>query len=184
VRRVARRVRIHYRRLPGREQVFEQYLVEDAGAYVVTLLESTALRAPVVAGGQVVLEPGAPVVWFTYPGAWHDVGRFHLADGTFTGCYANVLTPVVIRGDRWETTDLALDVWAGADGRVEILDREEFEAAVAAGWLDEVTAARARREAERLAEEALRGAWPPAHVREWDLGRARERLAQEEQETI
>ncbi|MDP9348291.1 MAG: hypothetical protein M3P24_04000, partial [Gemmatimonadota bacterium] len=86
------RVRIHYRRLPDREQVFEQALVEDAGEYVVTLLESAALRSPVTAGGRVVLEPGAPVVWFTYPGAWHDVGRFHLADGTFTGCYANVLT--------------------------------------------------------------------------------------------
>lgn len=170
------RVRIRYRRLPDREQTFEQLLVEDAGGYVVTLLEEAALRSPVVVGGRTVLETGSPVVWFTYPGAWHDVGRFHRADGTFTGCYANVLTPVVMRGREWETTDLALDVWAGADGRVEVLDVDEFEAAVAAGWLDAETAARARREAERLAAAAREGSWPPAHVREWSLRRARERV--------
>jgi len=174
----ARTVRIHYRRLPGREQVFEQLRVEDAGEYVVTLLEAAPLKAPVLVGGEPVLEPGAPVVWFTYPGSWHDVGRFHRGDGTFTGYYANVLTPVVMDGDRWETTDLSLDVWAGADGRVEILDEEEFAEAVESGWLDEETAARARREAERLAEAARAGEWPPAHAREWDLRRARERVAE------
>lgn len=170
------RVRIRYRRLPDREQLFEQLLVEDAGDHVVTLLEGAGLRSPVVVGGRTVLETGSPVVWFTYPGAWHDVGLFHLADGTFTGCYANVLTPVAMRGREWETTDLALDVWAGADGRVEVLDVDEFEAAVAAGWLDAETAARARREAERLAAAAREGSWPPAHVREWSLRRARERV--------
>ncbi|HEX2093527.1 MAG TPA: DUF402 domain-containing protein [Longimicrobiaceae bacterium] len=169
-------VRIHYRRLPDREQVFEQARVEDAGEYVVTLLESAALRRPVVAGGRTVLEPGAPVVWFTYPGAWHDVGRFHLADGTFTGFYANVLTPVEMRGNRWDTTDLALDVWLGADGTVEVLDEEEFEEALRGGWVDPATAARAREEASSLAAAARAGSWPPPHVREWDLTRARERV--------
>jgi predicted RNA-binding protein associated with RNAse of E/G family len=121
----------------------------------------------------VVLEPGAPVVWTTYAGEWHDVGRFHLADGTFTGTYANVLTPVEMHGGVWTTTDLCLDVWLGADGRVEILDRDEFDAARAAGWMDDATAARALAEAERLAGAARRGEWPPAHVREWTLERAR-----------
>lgn len=171
------RVTILYRRLPDRVQSFEQLLVEDAGSHVVTLLEAAPLRAPVMVGGEVVLEPGAPVVWFTYPGAWHDVGRFHRADGTFTGYYANVLTPVEMDGLRWETTDLALDVWAGADGRVEVLDRDEFDAARARGWLDEATAERALREAETLAAAAREGAWPPEHVREWDLRRARGRAA-------
>ena len=150
-------VRIHYRRPPDRVQVFEQAVVEDDGRCVVTWLPSAQLTKPVMAGGRVVLEPGAPVVWFTYRGdVWHDVGRFHRADGTFTGLYANVLTPVVMDGARWDTTDLFLDVWMGADGRVEILDRDEFDAALAAGWIDAPTAARALAEAERLA--ATRGA--------------------------
>jgi predicted RNA-binding protein associated with RNAse of E/G family len=113
------------------------------------------------------------VVWFTYPGRWHDIGRFHRADGSFTGYYANVLTPVLMTGDRWETTDLCLDVWLGADGRVELLDEEEFAEAVERGWMDAPTARAARHEAEALAEAARAGAWPPPEVRAWDLARAR-----------
>lgn len=167
-------VRIHYRRPPDRLQVFDQAVVDDDGRCVVTFLPSAQLKKPVMAGRHVVLEPGAPVVWFTYRGdVWHDVGRFHLADGTFTGLYANVLTPVVMNGTDWDTTDLFLDVWMGADGGVEILDRDEFDAAVDAGWVDADTAARALAEAERLAADARAGAWPPAEVRAWTLERAR-----------
>jgi predicted RNA-binding protein associated with RNAse of E/G family len=171
----AARVRIHYRRPPDRLQVFDQALVHDGGGVVVTYLPSAELKKPVTAGGRVVLEPGAPVVWFTYRGeTWHDIGRFHRADGTFTGLYANVLTPVRMDGAEWETTDLFLDVWMDADGSVEILDRDEFDAAVDAGWVDAPTAARALAEADRLAADARAGAWPPPHVREWTLERARE----------
>lgn len=167
-------VRIRYRRPPDRLQRFEQALVHDAGDVVVTYLAHAELKKPVMAGGRVVLEPGAPVVWFTYRGeVWHDVGRFHRADGTFTGLYANVLTPVRMDGAEWETTDLFLDVWMDADGSVEILDRDEFDAAVQAGWVDADTAARALAEAERLAAAARAGAWPPPHVREWTLERVR-----------
>jgi predicted RNA-binding protein associated with RNAse of E/G family len=165
-------VRILYRRPPDRLQVFEQALVHDGGDVVVTCLPAAELRKPVRAGGRVVLEPGAPVVWFTYRGeVWHDVGRFHRADGTFTGLYANVLTPVRMDGAEWETTDLFLDVWMDADGSVEILDRDEFDAAVDAGWIDADTAARALAEAERLAAAARAGTWPPPHVHEWTLER-------------
>ncbi|HEX2204807.1 MAG TPA: DUF402 domain-containing protein, partial [Longimicrobium sp.] len=130
-------VDIHYRRLPDRVTVFRQVVVEDAGEYVVTFLEASDVAKPVTdGGGRTILEPGAPVVWFSYPGAWHDVGRFHLADGTFTGVYANVLTPVAMRPGRWETTDLCLDVWMGADGRVEVLDEAELAEAEARGWID------------------------------------------------
>jgi predicted RNA-binding protein associated with RNAse of E/G family len=88
----------------------------------VTLLEQAELAQPLLIDGRVVLEAGSPAVWFTFPGAWHDIGRFHRADGTFTGIYGNVLTPVRFLDERtWETTDLFLDVWleprAGASGR-------------------------------------------------------------------
>jgi predicted RNA-binding protein associated with RNAse of E/G family len=167
-------VAIHYRRLPDRVRIFRQRGVHDGGSHVVTLLAAADVPRPVRAGGRVVLEPGAPVVWFTYRGeVWHDVGRFHLADGTFTGCYANVLTPVRMDGARWETTDLFLDVWVGADGAVEILDRDELDDALAAGWIAPATAARAVAEAERLHAAALRGTWPAPHVHEWTLERAR-----------
>ncbi|NIP82533.1 MAG: DUF402 domain-containing protein, partial [Gemmatimonadetes bacterium] len=71
----------------------------------------------------VVLDTGAPAVWFTFPGAWHDIGRFHTRSGTYTGAYANILTPVQFLDERtWETTDLFLDVFVGLDGTVHLLD--------------------------------------------------------------
>ena len=104
-----RRVRIHYRRLPDREQVFEQRVVLDRGDVVVTLTDPMEIEAPMLIAGETVLEPGSRVVWFTFPGRWYDVGRFHRADGTFTGIYGNVLTPPRILGNVWYTTDLFLD---------------------------------------------------------------------------
>jgi len=169
-------VEIHYRRLPDREEVFRQRVLEDADGCVVTLLEHAELRRPVEVAGLTVLEPGAPVIWFTYPGRWYDIGRFHLRDGTFTGHYANILTPVRMEGGRWETTDLMLDVWCGADGHVEILDEAEFADAVDRGWIAPDTAATAREHAETLALAARQGEWPSARVRAWSLEKAREML--------
>jgi predicted RNA-binding protein associated with RNAse of E/G family len=165
-------VDIHYRRLPDRVAVFRQRVVHQDDSVVITLLPAAELSRPVAVRGRSVLERGAPVVWFTYPGLWHDIGRFHLADGTFTGFYANVLTPVETRGDTWRTTDLCLDVWLGADGTLELLDQAELEDAERSGWVDPATAGRAREEAEQLMRSARTGGWPPTHVHEWTLERA------------
>ncbi len=172
------RVTIHYSRPPDRLQIFEQAVLERSPGCVVTFLGAAELRAPVRAGGRAVLEPGAPVIWFTYPGVWHDIGRFHLRDGTFTGYYANILTPVVEpETGVWHTTDLFLDVWLGADGQVELLDADEFEEAVRQGWISEDTAARAQQEADGLMDRAREERWPPPEVRSWTLDRARRTAA-------
>jgi predicted RNA-binding protein associated with RNAse of E/G family len=167
-------VRIHYLRPPDRRDLYTQKLVHRGDDVVVTLLERTPLERPLRVGDAVVLEDGAPVVWFTFPGAWHDIGRFHRADGTFTGIYANILEPVHFRGPlEWDATDLFLDVWVGADGRVALLDEDELEEALAAGWIDAATGRRAREEAQGLLDAAARGSWPPAVVNEWTLEAAR-----------
>jgi predicted RNA-binding protein associated with RNAse of E/G family len=166
-------VDIHYHRLPDRLEIFRQQVVEATPDRVITFLPSTTIRRPLVVDGRVVLEPGSPVVWFTYPGEWYDIGRFHLADGTFTGIYANVLTPVELAPGRWSTTDLCLDVWVAADGSVSVLDEEDLREAEGNGWIDPELADTARRVAARLAEAARESAWPPAHVHEWTLERVR-----------
>ncbi|MFW6078913.1 MAG: DUF402 domain-containing protein [Gemmatimonadota bacterium] len=144
---------------------------------MVTFLDRTPLEHPIVIDDVVALEDGAPAIWFTFPGSWHDIGRFHRADDTFTGIYANVLTPVRFRdATDWETTDLFLDVWLPPGGPPRILDRDEFAAALDRGWLDTGDAARANEEAERLASAAERGEWPPPVVEEWTLERVRRRL--------
>jgi predicted RNA-binding protein associated with RNAse of E/G family len=169
-------VRIHYRRPPDRLEIFEQHLVHDGPDVKVTLAPAVARGAPIRIDGRVVLEDGSPVVWFTFPGRWHDVGRFHLSDGTFTGLYANVVTPVELRdGTRWDTTDLFLDLWVDEWGAL-VLDEAELEDALERGWVDDATAARAQEEIERLRAEAEMGVWPPEVVREWTLERAMQAL--------
>lgn len=169
-------VRIHYRRPPNRLQVFEQRLVHDTPEVKVTLAESMPYEPPMRIEGEVVLELGSDVVWFTFPGVWHDIGRFHRADGTFTGLYVNILTPPVLEGSEWDTTDLFLDVWLGRDGVPLLLDEDELDEAVGREWVDAATAARAREEAERIVAAARAGEWPPPVVGEWTLERCRAEL--------
>ena len=142
----------------------------------VTLAEGLPYEPPMRIEGDVVLELGSDVVWFTFPGLWHDVGRFHRADGTFTGLYANVLTPPVFDGTRWDTTDLFLDVWLGRDGTALLLDEDELDEALGREFIDAATAARAREEGRRLIAGVRDGSWPPAIVGEWTLERCREAL--------
>lgn len=172
--------------------MFRQTLVHEGDDGLVTFMPAADVARPTTAGGRRVLEPGSPVVWFTFPGAWHDIGRFHTADGRFTGCYANILTPVELdpapgetvgrgrsreagpaREDRWSTTDLFLDVFLHPDGRIDLLDRDELREAVARGWLDPNTARAADAEAQRLVAAARAGTWPPPVVEAWPLERAR-----------
>lgn len=170
-------VHIHYHRPPGRKEIFVQRLVHQTADAVVTFLARTPLSRPVVVDGEVVLEDGSPAIWFTFPGAWHDIGRFHRADGTFTGIYANILTPVRWLDSRtWETTDLFLDLWIDPQGNATVLDEEEWQEAVDRGWLKEELAWAARDEALRLLHLARDGAWPPPVVQEWTLERVREEV--------
>ena len=171
-----RTIAIHYHRPPDRTDIFEQLLVHSTAEYVVTYLESAPDRKSSRVDDEVILEPGSPIVWFTYPGRWYDIGRFHRADGTFTGFYANILTPVEMNGDRWATTDLFLDVWLSATGATTILDQPEFLAAVDAGWISAATAATAREHAETLAIAARQGLWPHPEVAEWTLEKVRKRV--------
>jgi predicted RNA-binding protein associated with RNAse of E/G family len=167
-------VTIHYRRPPDREEVFTQRLLERRRDCIVTLLEHADLQRPMRIDDVVVLEPGAPVVWLTFPGLWHDIGRFHTRAGEFTGYYANILTPVELTGSAtWHTTDLFLDVWLPAHGTPRLLDAAELAGARRAGWLDEPTARRAEAEAAALLAAARAGSWPPAAARDWTLARAR-----------
>jgi len=169
-------VRIRYRRPPDREDVYVQRLVHEQARVLVTLLEVHPPQ-PARIAGEVVLEGGSPIIWFTFPGERHDIGRFHLADGSFTGIYADILTPPRFLGRlEWETTDLFLDVWIGREGRPMLLDEEELADAVARGWVDPATAAGAREEADRLLRGAVRGEWPPAIVAEWTLEKVRAQL--------
>jgi len=168
-------VQIHYLRPPDREKVYTQYLIHDVEDVKVTYAHDLNFESPIRIAGVVVLETGSEVIWFTFPGAWHDIGVFHRADGSYSGTYANILTPCVFEeGSVWRTTDLFLDLWIDPTGDVQILDEDELEEAEAKAWVDPDTARRARQEATTLSAQAAAGLWPPEVVRKWTLARARE----------
>lgn len=169
------RVRIHYHRPDRGTTVFEERLVIDRPDVKVTLLDGYD-GADAFAGDRLILMAGAPVLWFVYPGLCRDVGRFHLADGTFTGWYTNLRAPIRMVGNDWYCTDLFLDHWLPADGSAGVwLDEDELEAARRAGLVGAADLELLDRERAAV-NAALRTAWPPALARALDLDQAVRRL--------
>lgn len=166
-------VHIHYRRPPDRLTLFTQRVLHEGPDGIVTLARGVELPAPLTVAGEAILDPGADAVWFTFRGARHDIGRFHRADGSFTGWYANLLTPPVIEpGGIWRTTDLFLDLWMTPEGAIHRLDEEELDEAEARGWVSGEEAAGARAELDRIETLARAGEWPPPITRSWTRERA------------
>lgn len=174
-----RTVHIHYLRPPDRLTVYRQLLVHDDGKVKVTLAHGMTLGEPLTIHGEPVLEAGSDAVWFTFPGAWHDIGRFHRADGRLTGIYANVITPCIFEpGGSWYTTDLFLDLWIPSvkgrpdPDRARLLDTEELERARREGRISATLARRAGVEGDRLMAELKGNQWPPPVVGMWTRARA------------
>lgn len=175
----ARQIHIHYQRLPDQVTVYDQVLLLDRTDVKVTFQPDTPIKKALQVDGHAVLEPGSPVVWFTFPGRWHDIGRFHTVDGRFTGLYANILTPPRMQDagaedQAWHTTDLFLDVWLPAGGPLTVLDVDQFDEARNRGWVDAELARAALDEVDRIRRDHAAARWPPAIVGEWPLERVRE----------
>jgi len=122
---------------------------------------------PVHVQEQVVLEPGARALWFVMPGAWYDIGRFHLANGRVTGWYTNFCTPVALETPEWSTTDLFLDHWLSPDGWHRWLDEDELAYATAAGLLTPDLLRQLEDARSLVARLVAAGDWPPGTIRRW-----------------
>lgn len=163
-------------RPPGRARVHRQELLHDGPELKITLGAVPEEGQPrEVASGRAVLEPGARLLWFTFPGRRYEVASFHGPDGELLGHYTNLVRPPSLEGDDWEITDLFLDVWQprGAEEAV-LLDRDELAAARERGWIGADEARAAAELADRILAEAREGGWPPAPVRRWTLERVPE----------
>jgi Protein of unknown function (DUF402) len=75
----------------------------------------------------------------------------------FLGWYVNLQAPLVIRGDKFDTTDWALDVWVEPNGEWRWKDEDEFARAQELGVLDADAAARVRAVGEHVIAEKP---WP------------------------
>lgn len=160
---------VTFRRPPDRVRVYRQeLLLDEANRKVTLLLRAPDAEARTIEGGP-TLAPGAALLWFTFPGRWHEVAAFHDPRGRLLGHYTNIVCPPRLTGDRWEIVDLFLDLWQPARGPPRLLDEDEFRGARSRGWLEEGEAARAREEADLLLARARAGRWPPPEVTEWPL---------------
>lgn len=119
--------------------------------------------------GERVLDSGAPMIWFVFPDAWHDIGRFHLSDGTFTGWYTNLCKPVQLNGDTWMGQDLFLDLFQFCDGEAEWLDEDEFAEATKSGLIDNALRKQILNQRELIDLQVKLGAWPPPVAKDIDL---------------
>ncbi len=169
---MATQINYEYRR-PGKATTeFVEWLVLDrADAKVLLLEEYTGPEVRV--DGVPILASGAPIVWYIFPERWHDIGRFHLADGTHSGWYTNLCLPVEIGPERWVGNDLFLDLWQPAHGEPQWLDEDELDQAVRSRLIDPATRRRIQNERTMIELQVKQGAWPPPVARDVDLAQAR-----------
>ena len=97
------------------------------------------------------------VLRFMREGDAHTVELFWDEAWQFLGWYVNLQAPLVVRGDRFDTTDWALDVWVEPDGSWRWKDEDDFAQAQELGILSAAAAAEVRAEGERVIAERP---WP------------------------
>ena len=145
-------VTLTYKRPPNRVNHFQQellYLDDD----VIVTSQRVNPSSPIIQKGETVLADNFAAVWFVFTGLWYDVGKVYNLDSKWTGYYCDVMKPVRRSVDvngklnRFEITDLFLDLWINPDGTYQIQDEDEFEVAVQNGAIDA--------EVERKALEVL-----------------------------
>jgi protein associated with RNAse G/E len=58
---------------------------------------------------------------------WYNIFRFHEPDGALLAYYVNIAMPAELDGEVLSYVDLDIDVIRWPDGRVDVLDRDDFE---------------------------------------------------------
>lgn len=90
------------------------------------------------------------VLRFERPGTSHSIEIFWHVDWSLFGWYVNLQSPVVVNGNRLDTTDCALDITVEPDGTWAWKDEDDLAEAVELGIWDAAAAAEIRAEGERL----------------------------------
>ncbi|OQY19737.1 MAG: hypothetical protein B6I34_09225 [Anaerolineaceae bacterium 4572_32.1] len=78
--------------------------------------------------GYVLFEPSDRWTEHFYSDRWYNIFEIHTSDDRLKGWYCNITRPAHISDDEVSAEDLALDLWVAPDGRMRVLDEEEFAA--------------------------------------------------------
>jgi hypothetical protein len=111
-----------------------------------------------------------PVLRFMRPGDAHTIEVCWDPEWRFVCWYVNLQAPLAVRGDRFDTTDWALDLVVRPNGSWSWKDEHDFAEAQELGILDAAAAAEVRAEGERVIEASP---WPTGWEgwrppREWE----------------
>ncbi len=156
-------IEIVYRRLPDDVKTFRQEILHDGPNCKFSLLIHPEDAEPMRVG-DVRLQPGGAIFWYLFPDRSYEVAGVYDPDGRFLGWYTNLLRVPEIHGDRWELTDLYLDVWQPPDGPARLLDEDDLADAVESGAISREEARQVEAEAAAVLRAARAGRWPPTIV--------------------
>jgi predicted RNA-binding protein associated with RNAse of E/G family len=77
--------------------------------------------------GNVVFRRGDTFIEWHFADRWYNIFELHdVSDGHLKGWYCNVTRPAVIRENKVEADDLALDILISPAGDLLVLDEDEF----------------------------------------------------------
>lgn len=139
-----RRIRLIYEKFgsirgssDGSRHFVLDYEVLSAGSDWLELKgQAQHLEAPVFLDGAVVLAPGDMVHRFEPLNEWYNASVFLAPDGKPRGIYCDVRrTTERCLPETITFKDLLLDIWVFPGGEPRLLDEDELEAALRAGWV-------------------------------------------------
>jgi Protein of unknown function (DUF402) len=165
-------IQIHYTRLHGKPLTIypETLLSENAQR-----LKSLGLIPPQErqAFSELWWRPGliphgrevARLVKHYFYNEWFDILEVQAEDGTVLGYYSDISTPLIKTGEGlYAMTDLALDLWLGADGVIKELDWDEFEEICQHNLISPHHQTQAKLTLARLVTEAGQNIYPSQYI--------------------
>lgn len=111
------------------------------------------LETPWAESGTTIAEPGYTWVTLWETGKPYIITKFLNTEGELVGVYCDVSRPVKRVGDGFTFDDMYLDVWMVPGQEPVILDENELEEAVQAGYITQAEVQQAMEVALRLRDE-------------------------------
>jgi len=155
---------VRFKRTPDSLILFPVVLLlEDAeGVVTLNILDPTE---PIIVNGLTVVDKGHLGVWYVSSSEWHDVGAVYNPEKAFMGYYSDIATPIKRLSNGYAMTDLFLDLWVSPDGKHTVLDQDQFDNAVAKGWLNTNQIKRAKTELANLIKAVKSKRFPSEEIK-------------------
>jgi len=119
------RVTVNARKYDGRlHRSWPGGLVSANGTLVVLLAQFSETRLHSDLG---TIQAGTISLEHFWTDRWYNVFQFREPGGTLKALYANIAMPATFDGSTVEYIDLDIDVIQWPEGRIDVLDRKEFE---------------------------------------------------------